>query len=83
MYPDFENTNPDKKEATEKNFPGLCTNITQKWKNNYNLKSRPKKSGYVAWPENKLSTTREPVDIEISPGRLRDGGYVAYPKKKS
>jgi hypothetical protein len=70
-----------KKGRRKKNNYWLHSIITDDC-NHYKPERRLKDGGFVAWPENKLSTTGD-TDIEISEGRLIDGGYVAYPKNKS
>lgn len=44
--------------------------------------SKNTKKGFVAWPEKALSLKCKDDDIEISEGRTKGGGYVAYPRKK-
>ena len=68
MTHNFENNNSRKKVAEKKST------------NNFKPQVRLKDRGFVAWPGNKLSTTRS-ADIEILEVRTRDGGYIAYPKK--
>ena len=73
MNNNFENINSKKKRVREKS-------VTKKGTNNYKP-VRQLKIGFIAWPENKLSTAKKNADIEISEGRSERGGYVAYPKK--
>jgi hypothetical protein len=73
MNYNFENNNSKKKRMGEKS-------VTKKRTNNYKTITRLK-NGFIAWPENKLSTTQENPGLEISEGRSESGGYVAYPKK--
>ena len=68
MTNNFENNTSRKKVAEKKST------------NNSKPRVRLKDRGFVAWPGNKLSTTRS-ADIEISESRTTDGGYIAYPKK--
>ena len=73
MNDSFENNNSKKKRIREKSVP-------KKRSNNYKP-VRQLKNGFIAWPENKLSSIKKNADMEISEGRSESGGYVAYPKK--
>ena len=73
MNDSFENNNSKKKRIVGKS-------VTKKRTNN-DKPVRQLKTGFIAWPENKLPTTKKSADIEISEGRSESGGYVAYPKK--
>ena len=73
MNDSFENNNSNKTRIGKKR-------ATKKRTNNYKP-VRQLKNGFIAWPENKASSTKQNADIEISEGRSESGGYVAYPKK--
>ena len=66
-----ENNNSKKKGAKEKS------------PTKYKPKKRLKSHGFVAWPENKSSTTGQSAAVEIAQGRTEDGGFIAYPENKS
>ena len=77
MNNNFENNNPKKKRTGEKSVYPI---VPKKRTNNYKPITKLK-NGFIAWPENKLSSIKKNADIEISEGRSESGGYVAYPKK--
>lgn len=83
MNVNFENNNSKKKGAEEKaNYFKLHKIVNEESTNKYEPGKRLRDGGFVAWPENKLSTILERTDFEIPEGRLKDGGYVADPKNK-
>ena len=65
------------KEEVKKNINALHSIITK----SVNNKPQTHLTGFVASPKDKLPSVQQHADIQISGGRLKDGGYVAYPKK--
>lgn len=77
----FEINNSKKKVATDKSIYCLQSIVTKKGINK--RARRLKDGGFVAWPENIVSTIQQCANIESLPSWLQSGGYVAYPKNKS
>ena len=74
------------KQKTENNKhnkggPGVKSNFVPSTYGYLNCLDRGQwnKKGFVAWPEVKRRAVAR-IDDEITEGRTRNGGYVAYPK---
>lgn len=71
----FKNSKHNKDGPERDNF--LTAPYTP-YKNDY--AERPVKKAFTAWPDE--PKTVKNTDVKILEGRTKNGGYVAYPKKK-